>query len=66
MATREAAPIGESGKPFKDEKDPFTAKMKSEKYGFEVEITMSRSGVIAGHADLEWLGLYASLALASS
>ena len=38
----------------------FVAKTKSEKFGFNAEISMPRGHVIAGHAELQWLGLFAT------
>ncbi len=36
----------------------FAADSKSEKFGFNAEVTMPRSHVVAGHAELRWLGLF--------
>ena len=37
--------------------------MKSDKFGFDVEVSMPRQQVVAGHADLKWLGLFATGAI---
>ena len=39
------------------------ANTKSEKFGFDAEISMPRGHVIAGHAELQWLGLFATGAI---
>ena len=54
--TREGALIGASGN--RPDGDMFEAKLKSDKFGFAVDIAMSRAPVIAGYADLKWLGLF--------
>jgi len=41
----------------------FLARTRSEKFGFEAEISMPRGHVIAGHADLQWLSLFATGAI---
>jgi sensor c-di-GMP phosphodiesterase-like protein len=41
----------------------FIAKIKSDKFGFDAEISMPRGNVIAGHADLQWLNLFATGAI---
>ncbi len=38
----------------------FAANAKSDKYGFAAEISTPRGHVIAGHAELQWLGLFAT------
>jgi sensor c-di-GMP phosphodiesterase-like protein len=38
----------------------FATNMTSEKFGFGVEITMPRDRIIADHADLRWLGMFAT------
>ncbi len=38
----------------------FIAKMKSGKFGFSVEITMPRGGVVADYSDLKWFGMFAT------
>ena len=43
--------------------DIFAANAKSEKYGFNAEISMPRGHVIAGQAELQWLGLFATGAI---
>jgi sensor c-di-GMP phosphodiesterase-like protein len=39
------------------------ANTKSEKFGFDAEISMPRGHVIAGHAELQWLRLFATGAI---
>src|ERR1019366_6981216 len=41
----------------------FVANTKSEKFGFDAEISMPRGHVIAGHAELQWLRLFATGAI---
>ena len=41
----------------------FVANTKSDKFGFDAEISMPRGHVIAGHAELQWLGLFATGAM---
>ncbi len=44
-----------------DAADPsFMADAKSERFGFDAEISIPRSHVVAGHAELQWLGLFAT------
>jgi sensor c-di-GMP phosphodiesterase-like protein len=38
----------------------FLATSKSDKFGFNAEVAMPRSHVVAGHAELQWLGLFAT------
>ena len=38
----------------------FAGNFKSEKFGFNAEISMPRSSVIAGHAELKWLSMFAT------
>jgi sensor c-di-GMP phosphodiesterase-like protein len=38
----------------------FVSNLKSEKFGFDVEVSMPRQQVIAEHADLKWLGMVAT------
>ena len=61
MSTRGGALIGEIGGRPSDATDAiFTARTKSGKFGFGVEIAMSRAPVVAGHAHLRWLGMFAT------
>jgi sensor c-di-GMP phosphodiesterase-like protein len=41
----------------------FVGKAKSAKYGFDVEIAMSRERALAGQTDLKWLGVFGTGAL---
>ena len=41
----------------------FVANTKSDKFGFDAEISMPRGHVIAGHAELQWLGLFGTGAM---
>ena len=41
----------------------FVGDFKSEKFGFDAEISMSRSSVIAAHAELKWLSMFATGAI---
>ena len=63
IATAGGVTIGNIGaRP--DGADPaFTADTKSEKFGFNAQISMPRSYVIAGHAEIQWLGLFATGAI---
>lgn len=59
--TRAGASIGEIGeRPHGAADAVFEATTKSDKFGFSVEISMPRGSVIAGHADLKWLGIFAT------
>ena len=41
----------------------FVSNLKSDKFGFNVEVSMPRQQVVAEHADLKWLGLVATGAI---
>ncbi len=41
----------------------FVSNLKSDKFGFDVEVSMPRQQVVAEHADLKWLGLFAAGAI---
>ncbi len=59
--SRAGASIGQIGaRPTGAADALFVAKTKSDKFGFDAEISMSREPVIAGHADLRWLGIFAT------
>ncbi len=60
IATANGAVIGNTGERPEAAEAAFVARTKSEKYGFNAEIAMPRSHVIAGHAELQWLGLFAT------
>ena len=63
ITTANGAVIGNSGTRPKADAAVFAANLKSEKFGFDAEISMSRSSVIAGHTDLKWLGMFATGAI---
>jgi sensor c-di-GMP phosphodiesterase-like protein len=53
--------IGEVGSRTADsESANFTANIRSNKFGFDVEVLSPRARVEAEHADLKWLGLFAA------
>ncbi len=58
ISTGKGALLGEVGQRPHPAGAMFVAKTKSDKFAFTVEISMPRAGVIAGHADLKWLGLF--------
>ena len=60
IATANGAVIGNSGEHPDAADAAFVGKTKSEKFGFNAEISMPRGNVIAGHAELQWLGLFAT------
>jgi sensor c-di-GMP phosphodiesterase-like protein len=61
ISTASGALIGEIGeRPAGAADAMFMARTKSGKFGFNVEIAMSRAPVVAGHADLKWLGMFAT------
>jgi sensor c-di-GMP phosphodiesterase-like protein len=64
MKTRGGALIGESGEDDPTASADFVARQRSGKFGFTAEISMPRSQVIASHGDLQWLGTFASAAIA--
>jgi len=63
IATASGAAIGNAGERAGATNATYAAKATSDKYGFETEISMQRGRVIAGHADLQWLGLFATGAI---
>ena len=60
IATTNGAAIGNIGTHPIAGDAAFVAKTKSDKFGFDAEISMPRGHVIAGHADLQWLSLFAT------
>jgi len=62
IATHNAALIGVAGE--EHGADVFTARLASEKYGFQTEISLPRVQVLAQHADMQRLGLFATSTLA--
>ncbi len=60
IATANGAVIGNFGERPDAADAVFVVKTKSEKFGFNAEISMPRSRVIAGHAELQWLGMFAT------
>ncbi len=63
ITTANGAMIGNIGTRPKIDAAVFAASLKSDKFGFDAEISMSRSSVIAGHAELKWLGMFATGAI---
>jgi sensor c-di-GMP phosphodiesterase-like protein len=63
IATASGAAIGNVGERSGAANAIYAAKAISEKFGFETEISMPRGRVMAGHADLQWLGLFATGAI---
>jgi len=59
IATASGAAIGNVGERSGPASATFVAKAISDKFGFETEISMARGHVLAGHADLQWLGMFA-------
>ncbi len=60
IATASGALIGNVGERADAANRTFMAVTRSDKFGFTTEISMSRERLIAGHADLWWLGLFAA------
>ncbi|HZL40669.1 MAG TPA: EAL domain-containing protein [Pseudolabrys sp.] len=63
IATASGALIGNVGERADATNGTFVAAKKSDKFGFTTEISMSRERLNAGHADLRWLGLFATGAI---
>jgi sensor c-di-GMP phosphodiesterase-like protein len=64
IVTHGGAVIGERGaRPSDVGNAIFVAADKSNKYGFGVKISATRGSVVAGHADLKWLGMFATGAI---
>ena len=61
IATRSGVSIGAVGEQPRDKNESvFSAAAKSDKFGFNVEILTPRGRVLADHADLKWLGIFAT------
>jgi sensor c-di-GMP phosphodiesterase-like protein len=60
IATANGAAIGNIGQRPDAADAAFKADTKSEKFGFNAEISMPRGHVMAGHAELQWLGVFAT------
>ena len=60
IATANGTAIGDIGSEPVAGDAAFVAKMKSDRFGFDAVISMPRGHVIAGHADLQWLSLFAT------
>jgi sensor c-di-GMP phosphodiesterase-like protein len=58
IATGAGAVVGELGKRPAVETALFSAKIKSDKYAFRVEILSPRARTKTDHAELKWLGVY--------
>jgi len=57
IMTRQGSVIGQVGEPPRDDLGRnFAAQIKSDKFGFDVEILTPRARIAAGHADLKWFG----------
>jgi len=63
IITANGAAIGSIGKRSNAGAVAFVANLKSEKFGFDAEISMLRNSVIAGHTELKWLGMFTSGAI---
>ncbi|MFZ0094182.1 MAG: EAL domain-containing protein [Pseudolabrys sp.] len=61
IMTRQGTIIGEiGGRPREDVGPNFVADIKSDVFGFDVEILSSRTRFAAEHADLKWFGFFAA------
>jgi sensor c-di-GMP phosphodiesterase-like protein len=61
IVTAQGATIGEAGGRTADsESANFGANIRSNKFGFEVEVLNPRARIEAEHADLKWFGLFAA------
>lgn len=61
IMTRQGTVIGEvGGRPQGETKQNFVADIKSEKFGFDVQIMASRARIAAEHADLKWFSFFAA------
>ncbi len=59
--TAQGATIGEvGGRTADSESANFSANIRSNKFGFDVEVLSPRARVEAEHADLKWFGLFAA------
>ena len=59
IMTRQGAVIGEIGEQPGGNAEPnFIAGIKSDKFGFDVEVLTSRKRIAAEHAELKWLGFF--------
>lgn len=61
IVTAQGATIGEiGGRTANSASTNFTADMRSDKFGFVVEVLSPRARIEAEHADLKWFGLFAA------
>src|SRR5207237_601264 len=61
ILTGQGTVIGEVGGPLRAQASSnFVANIKSEKFGFDVEILTARGHIAAEHADLKWFGFFAA------
>jgi sensor c-di-GMP phosphodiesterase-like protein len=61
IMTRQGTVIGEVGaRPHDGVGQNFAADIKSDKFGFDVEILSSRARIAAEHADLRWFAIFAA------
>jgi sensor c-di-GMP phosphodiesterase-like protein len=59
IVTRQGTTIGEAGAAPRAEVGPnFVTNIKSDKFGFDVEIIAARGRIAAEHADLKWFGFF--------
>jgi sensor c-di-GMP phosphodiesterase-like protein len=64
MTAADGTVMAQSGDvPAESAKTNFTAKLQSGKYGFGIEIALPRARVVSDHGDLQWLGIFASIAV---
>jgi sensor c-di-GMP phosphodiesterase-like protein len=63
ITTANGAVIGNLGTQPGADAAVFAANLKSDKFGFDAAISMSRSSVIAGHTELKWLGMFVTGAI---
>jgi sensor c-di-GMP phosphodiesterase-like protein len=61
IVTAQGAPIGEiGGRTADSESANFSANIRSNKFGFDVEVLSPRARIEAEHTGLKWLGLFAA------
>jgi sensor c-di-GMP phosphodiesterase-like protein len=63
ITTANGVVIGNIGTRPKANAAVFAGNFKSEKFGFQAEVSMPRGNVIAGHSELKWLGMFAAGAI---
>ena len=60
ITTASGTSIGTSGVRPDESDTSFVATSKSEKFGFDAKVAMPRGHVVAGRAELQWFGLFAT------